>query len=1134
MNNNIDQLKTEVDNIKNSLNELKDNVSLSEVEKKNQAEALKAQAETAKQKIQAEISALDTQTGVDIDRKKAEAQALLDSFNEIMDLYSSIVSPVTPNVPTVTPSAPVTTPSTPTTTPDEKWFFWKAWDWIWEQRSDVWSGDKRKEQPWSNVLRVVWFWVTWYAAYKWVKALWNRAFWDNDDKEEWDESEDEETESKTKKKKKSFWKTWVWEFLKWAGIGTAWVGIVWWLGKKIGLIHSDAMTDRAKDQAKTTQELKEKDPVKYEKYKGIWENIDSQYSQVMKKEIDAWWWGISIADGYEKYADKNNLDKDMFQATVPMCIDSEYSSVDTFLSEGGYYAYLRWLNFNELKDEILGWGKEKIWNILGPYLCWLTSFIPFKWKDWSEWLKAWFENRDAADAEAELQLFFRQYTKVVNYTQDKLWTLKAKIGAERFANAWENFSTLEDALKDKQWCEDYIYTDPRYKNFVNWKLHQAVDVMKEMGIFNDELSDDMQEITRRCDAQRDSVLDFKDWKDSLQRLEDAWTNLTTEQYQEGVQTCIKVDKDIDKEFDKTFDYLYFSCFHEATNSFQNNKQEFIKHSWLQALKSQLKDRLWNIRQKFASWNIDQEEIKLYKGLVNSYFAMKKEIEIGATALQQMKDNNTSLKERFINTLCAAVKDLWNQTTAAIEKFCDWDVLGWWMMATGPLLVGWRAVKLLMGAENWKKLWRTWDILLNADMIHVGIRAWKQTRRRMPMSNLDWVPWLKWRYDIPHGDQLLLQDLIDWKISWQKATEILSVWNSKRVKLKDKKLWSVSGFMQIMFDKSDVAMPASHIDALFNSEVRFMRNETLRELVFWKEKTTYIQMTWWRLINWYCRKTYPYVDIKNASLIEKFMKWAPSSYQKLTKQQQELFAKIIEGWDFRDITNLENLTKNINQIQVNNLNAKQLNQLANELCTNMWELEYSNLSKIQKRIGNILAGAVEEIKPTAELLNNASYKQLNQSIEARLKTLRDLKDRPNISEWRLSKVEKEIEELTNFQRRINGASLWEIDDIRDIYNIFSKWDNFVENIDVITKLLAKNSDEINEALRTCDGNKLFNVVKRLKREWHFQSWAEAISENAIKRFKNVINNMKQVERFSGWWEAALKGLRTFVKTLAKLT
>ena len=89
---NIENLKKEVDEIKNSLNELKNNVSLSEVEKKNKAKALKVQVETTKQKIEEEIHSLENKTDGESKRKKEEAEALLSSFNETMNLYTSILN----------------------------------------------------------------------------------------------------------------------------------------------------------------------------------------------------------------------------------------------------------------------------------------------------------------------------------------------------------------------------------------------------------------------------------------------------------------------------------------------------------------------------------------------------------------------------------------------------------------------------------------------------------------------------------------------------------------------------------------------------------------------------------------------------------------------------------------------------------------------------------------------------------------------------------------------------------------------------------------------------------------------------------------------------------------------------------
>ncbi|MDR2541292.1 MAG: hypothetical protein LBD11_06070 [Candidatus Peribacteria bacterium] len=60
----------------------------------------------------------------------------------------------------------------------------------------------------------------------------------------------------------------------------------------------------------------------------------------MQKEITSGRGGMSISDGYKQYVKKEMTEED-FKATVPMCIDNEFSSVEKLLSEGGYYGYLR-------------------------------------------------------------------------------------------------------------------------------------------------------------------------------------------------------------------------------------------------------------------------------------------------------------------------------------------------------------------------------------------------------------------------------------------------------------------------------------------------------------------------------------------------------------------------------------------------------------------------------------------------------------------------------------------------------------------------------------------------------------------------------------------------------------------------
>ena len=88
---NIEQLKKEVDDIRDSLNTLKNNVSLSDKEKKSQAEVYKAKVDTVKQDIQAKIDALANKTDNKSKKEKEEAEALLNSLTNIMNLYTSIM-----------------------------------------------------------------------------------------------------------------------------------------------------------------------------------------------------------------------------------------------------------------------------------------------------------------------------------------------------------------------------------------------------------------------------------------------------------------------------------------------------------------------------------------------------------------------------------------------------------------------------------------------------------------------------------------------------------------------------------------------------------------------------------------------------------------------------------------------------------------------------------------------------------------------------------------------------------------------------------------------------------------------------------------------------------------------------------
>jgi undecaprenyl pyrophosphate synthase len=102
---NIEQLKKEVGEFKAQLDALKNNVSISEAEKKNKAETLKNQAEITKKKIEKEISELAEKTDNVSKKQKEEAEALLKSFEDTVNLQMSILNPSEKPKETTTPSS---------------------------------------------------------------------------------------------------------------------------------------------------------------------------------------------------------------------------------------------------------------------------------------------------------------------------------------------------------------------------------------------------------------------------------------------------------------------------------------------------------------------------------------------------------------------------------------------------------------------------------------------------------------------------------------------------------------------------------------------------------------------------------------------------------------------------------------------------------------------------------------------------------------------------------------------------------------------------------------------------------------------------------------------------------------------
>jgi len=207
--NRLELLQSEASAFENLINELKKE-TLSENVRRQKEEEAKDRAE----KLQWQIDGLRWNKLIDEKLEAAidRAQGLLDTYAELSKLQDSIWDKKeTTNLPTSTGAESQEAKSEK----EEKWFFWKTWDWV----SEKWSAIPGR---W----KLAWWIVVWTITWTWI---YKKLFWKKEDEKEngwwsWDKNKDDNSKEKKEKKEgnkeASRWK----KFLIWAWI-TVWTTI---------------------------------------------------------------------------------------------------------------------------------------------------------------------------------------------------------------------------------------------------------------------------------------------------------------------------------------------------------------------------------------------------------------------------------------------------------------------------------------------------------------------------------------------------------------------------------------------------------------------------------------------------------------------------------------------------------------------------------------------------------------------------------------------------------------------------------------------------------------------------------------------------------------------------------------------
>lgn len=800
MTNSIDQLKIEVGNIKNSLNELKNNVTLSEKEKKDKAENLKKQAETTKQKIQAEIDALANKTDNDSKKKKEEAETLLNSFNEILGLYTTIIASADKKK----NENEQEQSQQKENSEKEKNGFTKAKEWIWEQRNDVISGNKRKEEPWKNIARAVWFWITWVAIYKWIKWLWNWAFWKKKNKKEKNESEGGE--------KKWFWDRWYGKAIKRTGIWW-WVYYIakWLITWDWSIFWRNPFSKEKKDGPNTTPGSEiERSEKAYDKLS----EEDKKIYESSANAINEYQWNIMWDQGWSEIVEDimwdSEFDKDKIWL-VPFILSNRYASLDKMLSETSLYYEIvgtEWhIAWDKLKNLWLDWLKK----ILTP-LVWAVNGLTFDILNLDDWLDNLIEKLKWIDwLEQILRTVFRKSITVMSYYQSRKWTLENYLAEQELIRQNPKFMWLSDEekaeeiadyLQNEEWYEQHI--KPEISKFMNMNIKEATVYLQEKWLLNWELDLQMKVAIEKVDKNRRDLLNIED-DDDTSNLDDLKKELNNWKLSEKAMKklkniCEEFEEDIFTNGKQTRYAKYLPMFQIfwANEQFLHDIQQTWDYDNI--AKKYMEQVNW-ILQKAESWTLEESDLDLLEDTINDYYKFQKSLVSSEINVWKMVDDNWNIVFRRWRSIWAWWENVWSgiQIVTWLKDGSNrewaWLIAGW--IISVDALTFWLASR--------KLVWFSPFWTLNKKVVFPIAKWWL----RLTWKGIERLTWNTVRASLPsrvsykyYNKDTFRIAVWRWEISLEKAAKIA------------KRQWLTFGSWSMAWNGKLVETPEDLIHYLF--------------------------------------------------------------------------------------------------------------------------------------------------------------------------------------------------------------------------------------------------------------------------------------------------------------------------------
>ena len=764
--NNIDQLKTEVNDIKNSLDELKNDVSLSDIEKKNKVEELKNQAETTKQKIQNEINLLENKTDDASIKQKEEAEALLNSFNEILSLYTTIIAWVDRE----NGEKEQKQLQQKENSDGEKNGFTKTKEWVWDQWSDVWNGEKRKEEPWKNIARVIWFWVTWVAIYKWIKWLWNWAFWKKKDKEE----KQQESESG---EKKWFWDRWYGKALKWSLIWTpiyyvsrwliTWNWDIFWrnpFSNKKNEWPETIPWSGTESSEKAYEKLSEED-------KKIYESSANAINEYQWNIMWDQWWSEMVED----LMWDSEFDKDKIWL-IPFMLSNRYASLDKMLGETSFYYEIigtEWhIAWDKLKNLWLDWLKK----LLSP-LVWVVDWLTANLLNVSDGVDSLIDKLKSVEwLDAKLRTVFRKSITVISYYQSRKWVLETQLAEQQLIKENPNFSSLSEKDKIDE-INDHLHNEERYKQhiepevskFMNLNIKDATVYLQSKDLLNGNLDKPVDEAIKDVENKRKDVLEIDD-DDDTSNLDELKKELNNGKLSEKAKKKLKnICENFEEDMFTSGKQTRYAKYLPMFNILWVDSQILydIQQTWdYENIANRYKEQVDSILKKSEDWTLQESDLDLLEETINDYYKFQKSLVSSEINIWKSVNENWNIVFRWWRSLWAWWQNIYHWFQIIADKKLEGGGLIAWGILSIDALTFWLAWKKVM----WFSPFWTLNKKVLFPVAKWGLKlAWNGVERLM---------WNKFRSVLPsrasykyYNKDTFRIAVWRWEISLEKAAKI---------------------------------------------------------------------------------------------------------------------------------------------------------------------------------------------------------------------------------------------------------------------------------------------------------------------------------------------------------------------------